>query len=169
MSRLAVIKSLFLHSYWADARIFDFASRIDKEKLFSPLRMPHPSLYKTLFHAIGAEWLWINRCQGTSPSAYMSEKEITNLPDLREKWQEQQQITIGYLNHLTDADLDRAIDYQSISGVPRSNILWHILVHVPMHSHQHRAEAAQILTEFGESPGNLDFYYYTAAVEHHIS
>jgi uncharacterized damage-inducible protein DinB len=165
MSNLAVIKSLFLHSYWADDRIFDRASRIDEERLFSPIRMPHQSLFGTLFHAIGAEWLWINRCQGISPANFLSEKEIADLPALREKWQEQQQITIRFLESLKASDLDRRINYQSISGEPRSNILWHILVHVPTHSLQHRAEAAQILTEYGESPGDLDFDEYIAAIE----
>lgn len=166
MDHLVVIKSLFLHSYWADARIFDCAARIKKDTLFSPIRMPHQSLFGTLFHAIGAEWLWIKRCQGISPSDFLSEKEITDLPALREKWQEQQQITIRFLDSLQDSDLDRTINYRSISREQRLNILWHILVHVPTRSLHHRAEAAQILTEFGQSPGDLDFYYYISAVEH---
>ena len=42
----------------------------------------------------------------------------------------------------------------------RSNLLWHILLHVAIHTVQHRAEAAQILTQIGQSPGDLDFDEY---------
>jgi uncharacterized damage-inducible protein DinB len=165
MSYLTIIKTLYLHGYWADDRIFDCASRLDEKMLFERTRMPRQTLFGTMFHAIGAEWLWINRCRGISPSTFLLENETPDLPTLREKWQEQQQITISFLDQLKSSDLRRAIDYRSISGEPRSNILWHILVHVPIHSLQHRAEAAQILTEFGESPGDLDFDEYVEAVD----
>jgi uncharacterized damage-inducible protein DinB len=164
MNHLTIIKSLYLHGYWADERIFDCAFRLDEKMLFEFTRMPRKTLFGTLFHEIGAEWLWINRCQGISPSTFLSENEASDLPALREKWREQQQITIPFLDQLNRSDLRRTIHYLSISGESRSNILWHILVHVPLHSLQHRAEAAQILTEFGESPGDLDFDEYVEEV-----
>jgi uncharacterized damage-inducible protein DinB len=39
-----------------------------------------------------------------------------------------------------------------------------LLVHPVMHGAQHRSEAAQMLTEFGHSPGDYDLVYYL--VEH---
>jgi uncharacterized damage-inducible protein DinB len=35
--------------------------------------------------------------------------------------------------------------------------LWYYLLHMVTHSHQHRSESAQLLTQLGRSPGDIDF------------
>ena len=43
------------------------------------------------------------------------------------------------------------------------SLLWHYLVHVVNHGTQHRSEAAALLTEYGQSPGDLDFLIFLEA------
>ena len=38
--------------------------------------------------------------------------------------------------------------------------LWYYLLHMVTHSQQHRAESAQLLTQLGRSPGDIDFLDY---------
>jgi uncharacterized damage-inducible protein DinB len=38
--------------------------------------------------------------------------------------------------------------------------VWQILVHILYHSAQHRSEMAEMLTRYGQSPGDLDFVFY---------
>jgi uncharacterized damage-inducible protein DinB len=38
--------------------------------------------------------------------------------------------------------------------------MWRILQHVILHGMQHASEIAKRLTEFGHSPGNIDFIYF---------
>ena len=52
--------------------------------------------------------------------------------------------------------LNSKLPYKTTQGVPFENVLWHLLVHVVNHGTQFRGEAAVALTEYGQSPGDLD-------------
>ena len=61
----------------------------------------------------------------------------------------------AWLAKLDDADM----------GVPAAGgrPLWQCLAHVVNHGTQHRSEAAMMLTHWGQSPGELDLFYYPSA------
>jgi uncharacterized damage-inducible protein DinB len=63
----------------------------------------------------------------------------------------------AYLATLQDEDMTNLVRYTIPSGEQRERVLWHCLVHVVNHGTQHRSEAAAMLTEYGQSPGDLDF------------
>ena len=48
-------------------------------------------------------------------------------------------------------------DFPTLEGEKRERVRWHCLLHVVNHGTHHRSEAAAILTDFGHSPGDLDF------------
>jgi uncharacterized damage-inducible protein DinB len=62
-----------------------------------------------------------------------------------------------FLATLADEDVTRLVRYDTDSGGPRRRVLWHCLHHVVNHGTQHRSEAAVLLTDYGRSPGDLDF------------
>ena len=65
-----------------------------------------------------------------------------------------------YIETLSEADLDAEIAATDWRGNTYQMKRWHILVHVILHGMQHRSEAAELLTGYGQSPGNLDFIFY---------
>ena len=66
----------------------------------------------------------------------------------------------AFLVALKDDDLNQVVRYTSTKGKPFENTLWHLLLHVVNHGTQHRSEAAILLTEYGASPGDLDFILF---------
>ena len=62
-----------------------------------------------------------------------------------------------YLAQLTDDDMTDYVRYTTDEGNKRERLLWHCLLHVVNHGTQHRSEAAALLTDYGHSPGDLDF------------
>lgn len=66
----------------------------------------------------------------------------------------------GFLGGLDKDDLQQVVTYRTTSGKEMANVLGHVLHHVVLHGMQHRAELAAMLTEFGYSPGDIDFIVY---------
>ena len=66
----------------------------------------------------------------------------------------------AYLAGLTDDDLTATIQYTRTEGVQLETPLWQILLHVINHGTQSRSEAAVLLTQFGHSPGDLDYMIF---------
>jgi uncharacterized damage-inducible protein DinB len=52
------------------------------------------------------------------------------------------------------------VEYSNPAGERWAYPLWQQMVHQVNHGTQHRSEAAVMLTQFGHSPGWLDFLYF---------
>ena len=63
----------------------------------------------------------------------------------------------AYLVNLSDDEMENHLRYTTDTGIERDRILWQCLYHVVNHGTQNRSEAAAFLTDFGNSPGDLDF------------
>jgi uncharacterized damage-inducible protein DinB len=87
----------------------------------------------------------------------LKEDDFPMVDALAERWREDEQSMRAWLATLTDADLEGIIRYTTDEGGTRERVLWHCLWHVVNHGTQHRSEAAAILSEYGYSPGGLDF------------
>ncbi len=155
------IIQLYEYNAWADERIMATAAGLSTARFLKPVaRLSHGSLRGTLLHALSAQWIWRNRCQGVSPKATLAEADFPTLESLRTRWEDEEKAMRSFLAGLSDADLDQTIRYTSTKGQAFENTLWHILVHVVNHTTQHRSEAAMLLTEWGHSPGDLDLIVF---------
>ena len=59
----------FLNEYnrWANARMLDAGSKLTAEQFTRDLKSSHRSVRDTLAHVLAAEWIWLERWNGTSP------------------------------------------------------------------------------------------------------
>ena len=87
----------------------------------------------------------------------MKEEDFRTFDALEQRWKEEEHSMRAYLASLSDEDLTGYIRYTTDEGDKRERVLWHCLVHVVNHGTHHRSEAAAILTDYGNSPGGLDF------------
>jgi uncharacterized damage-inducible protein DinB len=90
---------------------------------------------------------------------FLAVEKLTTIEELRRLWEAQEGEMRAYLAGLTDDDLGRSVRY-TLERAWRDDVLWHVLTYVILHSVQHRSEAAMLLTEYGQSLGNLDFIIY---------
>ncbi len=157
------IELLIEWNFWATKKILDKAAKVSDEAFLAPqpAGFSAGSLRGTLVHALSAEWAWRMRLQhGVSPTAFLSEREFPNLSALILRWATEEDRLREYVAGLSDEQLDTALHYKSMAGADRVHTISHVLTHLVMHGHQHRAECAAMLTNIDQSPGNIDLIYY---------
>lgn len=154
------ILTLYKYNQWSTAKILNAAANVTQEQYLAPASFPHGGLQGTLVHTLFAEWLWLQRWNGTSPTLRFKPEEFPTFESLRTRWGEEEKRLMDFVDGLTDEKLNRAFSYTNISGKPLTKILWQAMAHVVNHGTQHRTEAAAMLTDLGFSPGDIDFIYF---------
>ncbi len=157
---IEAIHSLFAYNYWVNQRILAAAAGLSTEQFTSPGQVSHSSLRDTLVHTLGAEWVWRQRCQGSSPGGLLAQDDFPDLESLARRWREEERTMRSYLAGLKDEDLTSIVTYTRPGGTRFETPLWQILLHVINHGTQSRSEAAVLLTQFGHSPGDLDYMLF---------
>jgi len=154
------IQLLYKYNHWANTRILNAASNLTPEQFLAPASFPHRELRGTLTHALFAEWIWRSRLQGESPTHHFKPEDFPTFDSLRARWREEEKAMNSFVKGLTDEKLSGIIQYKTTKGVVMENIFWQVMVHLFNHGTQHRSEAAAILTELGQSPGDIDLIVF---------
>jgi uncharacterized damage-inducible protein DinB len=160
------IKLLLDYNDWADARILAACAGVSPEQYVAPTGYGRGSLRATIVHILDNIWQQRITLQGyykeplADEAAYdgteLREDAFPTLAMLRERWKIEQEEMRAYLDSLNEDTLNGSIQYV-IPGARRDFVVWHILLDVVVHATQHRSEAAALLTDYGQSPGDFDF------------
>jgi uncharacterized damage-inducible protein DinB len=152
------IQLIYDYNYWANERIFSAAAGLTPEQFAAPASFPFGGLRGTLVHILDAERNWRTRFEGLPYPGDLVEAEYPAAADLQARFRDEEKEMRRYLSGLSDAALPGPVTYDiDIPPGKRTRILWQCLYHVVNHGTQHRSEAAALLTDYGHSPGDLDF------------
>lgn len=160
-----VIRTLYGYSTWANQRVLDKSAELSEGQFLEDAGPSLGSLRNIFVHTMSGQWIWLERWQGTSPPAMMNDEDFPDLSSVRTRWAEIESDTRRYLDRLEPDQLDNVISYTTTGGTPGAYPLWHLIVQQVNHQTQHRSEAAVMLTNFGHSPGDLDFVVYLSAIQ----
>jgi uncharacterized damage-inducible protein DinB len=155
-----MIGTLYRYSGWANARILDTAAQLSPEQFLAACGASFDSVRDTLVHTMGGQWIYLERWQGRSPGAMLDPQEFPDLASVRVRWDRIERDTQAFVAELSDARLARVVEYTNIEGQAWAYPLWQQMIHQVNHATQHRSEAAVMLTQFGFSPGWLDFLHF---------
>jgi len=159
---LEVLRSLHEYSDWANRRVLATAEQLTAAEFIADAGPSHGSIRNTLVHQMGGQWIWLERWQGRSPRRLPGPEGYPDLASVRGRWQEIEAGTQAFVSELDEQKLQQVIAYTTTEGYPRSYPLWRPIFHQLNHSTAHRSEAAVMLTNFGHSPGDLDYVIYLA-------
>ncbi len=151
------IREIFEYNYWANYRLLDMAEKVTPEQFVAPSSHSFSTLQGTLVHTLDAEWGWRVLLQSGGSTELLKDENFPTVDVLRKHWQEEEKAMWDFINSLSDEDLAGVIRYPIDGGLMRERVRWHCLFHVVNHGMQHRSEAANLLTTYGQSPGEIDF------------
>ncbi len=155
---LSDIRLMFEYNAWANHLIVAKCALVTPEQFTAPTTHSWGSLHGTVVHILDSEFGW-RRIIETGKAGFdeITPADVPTVEAVRQRWDEEEAAWQAYLSRLTDADMTRIIRYDLPEGGFRERVLWHCLYHVVNHGMQHRSEAAHMLTEYGQSPGDIDF------------
>jgi uncharacterized damage-inducible protein DinB len=154
------ILTLYKYNQWTTAKILSCTANVTQEQFIAPASFPHGGLRGTLVHALFAEWLWRNRWEGISPTTRFKPEDFPDPEALRARWMYEEEKLMAFVEGLTNESLNCKFNYHDTKGQPHERVLWQAMAHVVNHGTQHKTEAAAMLTELGQSPGDIDLIYY---------
>jgi uncharacterized damage-inducible protein DinB len=156
---LAEHLELFAYHRWANARTLDAAGRLAAEDFTRDLKSSFPSVRDTLAHLLSADWIWLERWLGASPTQG-PEWDVETYAELRARWRELEERQRAFVDGLREADLDRVVSYRALSGAPYANPLGELLRHVVNHGTYHRGQVATLLRQLGVKPPQTDLILF---------
>lgn len=154
------IQLLYKYNQWANIKIMNAASSLTVEQFTAPSSFPYEGLRNTLTHAFSAQWVWLKRWEGDSPTNGWNPEDFPNFESLKSRWAEEDENLMKFVASCSDEKLNQVVQYKSLNGEPFENVLWQMMAHVVNHGTQHRSEVAQMLTDINLSPGDIDMILF---------
>lgn len=159
------IEKLFAYGRWATAKTLESASTLSVEELAQPVGGSFGSVQGTLAHLYGADWVWLERFHGRSPSSLPGADALTTLATIRERWEPVQQGLQRFVDALAPGRLTDPVTYVNFAGKTWTYPLGEALVHVANHGTYHRGQVATLLRQLGKKAASTDYLRWIDALE----
>lgn len=157
-------RDFIAHSYeygvWASRRLLDKAALVTNEQLRHRFTEGAQPILNTFVHLVSAESRWFQSWHSISPLMNpLTVDELPTIDAIRARWEPLFEQRRAFIESLTPQKLDANIT-RKIAGKDTGLPLWQALIHVANHGTEHRSEIAAMLTDAGQSPGDLDMTLY---------
>jgi uncharacterized damage-inducible protein DinB len=156
----AEMRILYDYNAWANRRAMEAASKLSAEEFLKPMGSSFSSVRDTLAHIYGAEWIWLERFQGRSPSSLPDTTQFPDVASLQERWNEHETRLLSFVKGLTLADLDRMMEYKTLKFGVYRNPLWQSMQHLVNHGTYHRGQVTTLLRQLGAQPILTDLMHF---------
>ena len=159
------VKHLFDYTEWANQLAMEAAAKLPNDQLRRDFGISHKSIFGTLLHMAGAEWIWLERWNGRSPAkaeawSQWTTESCADLPTLKERWNGVVHNRKRYVSQLADSSLADELAFKLLSGDPSSMRLVHQMQHVVNHSTMHRGQVVGMIRQLGIDPPSTDLIFY---------
>lgn len=163
---LKVVQELFDFDEWATNRTLDSVSLLSEEQFRRDLKSSLGGIHGTLVHICGADWIWLERWKGNSPSALMTTEQVPSREALKERWESYRAEIPALLHSLDDIRLQEQRAYKDTKGNQHSQPLFQQMLHKINHASYHRGQIVTMLRQLGAKPQNTDLIGFYRILQH---
>jgi uncharacterized damage-inducible protein DinB len=158
-------KNLFSYTEWANELAMEAANNLADEHMRRDVGISHKSIFGTLVHMAGAEWIWLERWHGRSPAkaeawSLWSPESCADLALLKERWNQLVEQRTRFVSELDESKLAAELPFKLLSGDPSSMPLVNQMQHVVNHATMHRGQIVGMIRQLGIEPPATDLLFY---------
>jgi uncharacterized damage-inducible protein DinB len=159
------IKRLFDYTEWANALALAAAAELSDENLRRDFGISHSSIFGTLLHMAGVEWIWLERWHGRSPAAkdawsLWTTDSCADLQMLKQRWRDLVDRRTHFISELDEPRLATELGFKLLSGDASSMPLVDQMHHVANHATLHRGQVVGMIRQLGFTPPATDLLFY---------
>ena len=162
---LSDIKHLFNYTEWANDLAMEAADELPDADVHRETGISHGSIFGTLTHMAGAEWIWLERWHGRSPAkaeawTMWTPESCRDLATLNDRWQDVVDRRAQFISNLDEDKLGAELHFSLLSGDPSSMRLVDQMRHVANHATMHRGQVVGMIRQLGIDPPSTDLLFY---------
>jgi uncharacterized damage-inducible protein DinB len=148
---------LFKHYYGHLFKYNDWATKATIQSI-NEISSPTERIISLISHILAAQQIWFSRIIGEKST--LSPWEVYTIDECFKISEIVNERYTNFLEHTSDAGLEKIIHYSNTRGERFENSIKDILTHVINHSTYHRAQIALLVKEAGSSPAVTDYIVY---------
>ena len=146
------LQTLVDYHYWARDRLWTVVEALPEEQLRRPLGNSFASVFDTVVHLVGADWIWRSRWEGVSPMALPLPDSYDTLAKVRAAWEDEERRIRAIVNGLGPDGIARPIEYTGWDGRRQAQPFWQMLQHLVNHGSYHRGQVTTMLRQLNVPP-----------------
>src|SRR5690349_9773162 len=156
------LQRMAAYNRWANARLYEAASKLSTEELQAPRSGFFPSIPKTLTHIMVGDTVWMGRLDGTGSPGITSLDQILyeEFAALKAARMALDDRIIAFMDALPPQRLEEDLVYRTMSGDPMRTNVAQVLMHFFNHQTHHRGQAHAMLSSTPVAPPVLDLIYF---------
>jgi uncharacterized damage-inducible protein DinB len=151
-----LIADLYAYGDWANDRLLAGAERLAAPDLRRRFSEGALGILESFAHLVSADRRWFARFRDIALPPGLTVADLPTVAAVRKTWGDLAAERRAYIAGLDEAALGATIRWQD-GQETRALLRWQGLVQCANHGTQHRSEIAAMLTDCGQSPGDLDF------------
>lgn len=162
---LSDIRHLFDYSEWANDLACNAAAELADDDLRRDFKISHGSIFGTLLHMAGAEWIWLERWHGRSPAgndawSRWTTDSCADLETLDRRWRDVVDTRAEFIAELDEPRLTAELRFTLLNGDQNSMRLVDQMQHVANHATLHRGQVVGMIRQLGIAPPPTDLLFY---------
>ena len=145
-----IMKRIFVEyaSYhkWATELFMKTILDLPEELHHVEVKSSFPGLYNTVLHLDYSDKIWWHRLNPAESSDSFNNTTVT-MHELFAGMQQRYQLWMNWINALDENDFTKNVHYKSLKGIPFSQPLYQVLLHIFNHATYHRGQLVTILRQ----------------------
>jgi uncharacterized damage-inducible protein DinB len=146
------LQTLVDYHVCARGRMLDALEPLTPEQFNRDLSSSFKSIRDTVMHLYFADWVWLKRWQGDSPTVRPVIEPFPDVATARRIWAEHDRALQALVDGLGEAGVDRVFHYQMFNGPPAASPFSQMLQHAVNHGSYHRGQVTTMLRQIGAAP-----------------